>query len=182
MFEFRSLPLSGCFEIQPKIFKDQRGTFVKTFHVDLFAQHGLNTEWKEEYYSVSHNGVLRGLHFQLPPHDHEKLVYCPSGSVLDAVVDLRKGSPTFAHHALITLSADKANMIYIPRGLAHGFYTLSESATVMYKVATVYAPEHDTGIRWDSAGIPWPSNNPVISDRDSKFIRLDDFKSPFVFK
>lgn len=182
MFEFRSLSLPGYFEIQPRIFKDQRGSFIKTFHRDLFRERGLNIDWVEEYYSVSQKGVLRGMHFQLPPYDHEKLVYCTSGIVFDAVVDLRNGSPTFGQHVSITLSADMANMIYIPKGLAHGFYTLSEAATVMYKVATVYAPEHDTGIRWDSAGISWPSNDPIISDRDRKFIKLNVFKSPFVFK
>lgn len=181
-FAITESSIPGCFEIIPNIFKDERGLFVKTFHQDIFEEHGLNTRWAEEYYSVSRQGVLRGLHFQLPPHDHVKLVYCLDGEVFDAVVDLRKGSPIFGRHATFRLSADRANMLYIPSGLAHGFYTLSETATMMYKVSTVYAPEYDAGILWKSANIPWPNMNPIVSARDQGFIPLDSFQSPFVFE
>lgn len=181
MFEFISSAIPGCVEIRPRLFEDTRGRFIKTYHNEFFAQHGLNTDWREEYYSVSHQGVLRGLHFQTPPRDHEKLVYCTYGEVLDAVVDLRQGSPTFGKHALFCLNARTANMVYIPRGLAHGFLTISETATMMYKVATVYAPQHDAGILWNSAGINWPTQEPVISERDAKFVRLEEFNSPFLF-
>ncbi len=174
--------IPGCFEIVPNIFKDERGLFVKTFHQDIFEENRLNIQWAEEYYSISRQGVLRGLHFQLPPHDHVKLVYCLYGEVFDAVVDLRKGSPTFGKYAIFRLNADQANMLYIPSGLAHGFYTLTETATMMYKVSTVYAPEHDTGILWNSANIPWPDTNPIISARDRGFIPLKSFQSPFVFE
>lgn len=172
-------PIPGCFEIRPKILRDDRGGFIKTFHTDAFAKQGLCTEWREEYYSVSKRGVLRGLHFQTPPHDHAKLVYCVDGAVLDAVVDLRKGSPTYGMHKTFELTAEGAGMLYIPGGLAHGFFVLSESATMMYKVSTVYAPEHDRGIRWDSAGIPWPVQAPILSPRDAVLPVLDDFDSPF---
>ncbi len=138
--------IPGCFEITPQIFKDERGMFVKTFHKDVFKEHGLETGFVEEYYSFSCKGVLRGLHFQLPPKDHVKLVYCVSGEVLDAVVDLRVGSPTYGQFELFEVSAEKANMIYIPKGLAHGFYVESENAIMMYKVTTVYSPDHDTGL------------------------------------
>lgn len=181
MLTFQKTELPGCFEIQPKIFSDQRGVFVKTFHHDYFKAQGLNLLWQEEYYSVSKKGVLRGLHFQTPPHDHEKLVYCTQGEVLDVVVDLRAGSPTEGRHATFHLKAETANMVYIPKGFAHGFLALSESATMMYKVATVYAPEHDAGILWNSAGIEWPVETPVLSGRDKSFPTLEEFVSPFVF-
>lgn len=169
--------IPGCFEITPPVFTDERGSFVKTFHHDMFHQHGLETDWREEYYSVSRKGVLRGLHFQLPPHDHAKLVYCPAGRVLDAVVDLRRNSPTYGQHLLTELCAEKANMLYIPKGLAHGFYALSESATMMYKVSSVYAPSHDAGILWSSLGIPWPDMLPTVSERDSRFPMFSAFDS-----
>lgn len=173
------MPIPGCHEIVPAVFRDGRGAFVKTFHHDLFAAQGLVTEWKEEFYSVSRKGVLRGLHFQLPPHDHAKLVYCTDGEVLDAVVDLRKGSPTFGYSITKELKASTGNMLYIPSGLAHGFYVLSSSATMMYKTSTVHAPSHDSGIRWDSAGIAWPDEAPVVSERDSWLATLAEFNSPF---
>lgn len=171
----------GCFELIPRKMEDARGCFVKTFHRDTFQEYGMETEWREEYFSISHRGVLRGLHFQLPPHDHAKLVYCMSGEMLDAVVDLRVGSPMYGRHILFRLSAADTKMIYIPKGCAHGFYTLSESATMMYKVGTVYAPEADTGILWDSVDIPWPDNDPLISVRDSGFRPFAEFVSPFVW-
>lgn len=174
--------IPGCFELHPAPFRDERGVFVKTFHEDNYAQNGLETYFAEEYYSLSHRGVLRGLHFQLPPRDHTKLVYCVAGEVIDAVVDLRVGSPAYGKFETFNLSAEKANMIYIPPGLAHGFYVVSQSAIMMYKVTTVYSPEHDTGILWNSAGIPWPDMHPVVSKRDSEFIALVDFKSPFTYQ
>jgi dTDP-4-dehydrorhamnose 3,5-epimerase len=172
--QIRETTIPGCFEITPHLFMDERGSFVKTFHHDVFQQHGLETEWREEYYSVSRKGVLRGMHFQTPPSDHAKLVYCTAGRVLDAVLDLRIGSPTYHRHLLIELDAETARMLYLPKGVAHAFYTLSESATMMYKVSTVYAPTCDTGILWNSAGIPWPDSHPVVSKRDSTLPALSD--------
>jgi len=177
--DLRQTGIAGCCEIYPRIFQDERGLFVKTFHQDFFAVHGLATCYAEEYYSFSRRGVLRGLHFQRPPREHAKLVYCVAGEVLDAVVDLRVGSPTYSRYETVVLSAQKANMLYIPPGLAHGFYVTSESATMMYKVTTVYSPEHDSGILWDSVGIPWPDPCPVISDRDRGLLPFSAFASPF---
>ena len=174
--------IPGCIEIIPKIFKDERGTFVKTFHENVFKENGLETNFAEEYYSFSCKGVLRGLHFQMPPMDHVKLVYCVFGKVLDVVVDLRVGSSNYGDFENFHLSSEKANMIYIPKGLAHGFYVLSDIAIMIYKVTTVYSEKHDTGILWNSIGIPWPDKKPIISQRDSQFIRFADFKSPFVFE
>jgi len=174
--------LAGCYEIQPQIFKDNRGMFIKTFHEDVFKQFALRTDFVEEYYSVSKKNVLRGLHFQTPPAAHTKLVYCTQGMVLDAVVDLRKGSSTYGEFMLFQLSAGKANMVYIPEGFAHGFFVISDSATMMYKVTSVYSPEHDQGIRWDSVGIDWGNRQPIMSNRDQQFPQLQQFLSPFQFE
>lgn len=179
--EFREQAIPGLFEVRPQIRRDPRGSFVKTLHKDLYEQAGLNWCFAEEYYSTSVQGVLRGLHFQVPPHDHVKLVYCVEGVVFDAVVDLRKGSPTFGQHALFELSAENATVLYIPRGLAHGFCVTGPRAVLVYKTETIYTPTHDTGIFWGSVGIPWPVSNPLLSDRDQMFPALNEFCSPFSY-
>lgn len=177
--KIRETKIAGCYEILPKIFQDERGRFVKTFHQDIFSSYHLATNFAEEYYSYSYRNVLRGLHFQIPPRDHTKIVYCVHGAVIDAVVDLRINSPTYGEWETFDLNHETANIIYIPVGLAHGFYVTSETAILIYKVSTVYSQGHDTGIHWNSAGIPWPSQNPIISKRDSQFVSLADFDSPF---
>jgi len=174
--------LPGCFELQPRVFSDPRGVFVKTFHRDVFKQLGLATEWAEQYYSISEPGVVRGIHFQRPPDDHAKLVYCIAGSVLDIVLDLRMGSPTYGKHIRIELNARLGNMLYIPSGLAHGFCTYDDTATLVYNVTSVYEPSSDSGIRWDSAGIEWPCATPKLSERDRNFPTLAEFISPFQFE
>ena len=181
MFDLRPSKLVGCYELQPKVFEDARGRFVKVFHEQAFAAQGLETGFAEEYYSVSHKNVLRGMHFQLPPMDHVKMVYCVEGEVLDAVVDLRVGSPTYGCFDLFELSAAKANSLYIPKGLAHGFCVRSALAIMVYKVSTVYSPAHDAGVLWDSMEIPWPISEPVMSARDATFPRLNEFVSPFSY-
>lgn len=180
--EIIATDISGCYEIKPLIYEDNRGNFVKTFHEDVFSKYSLVTQYAEEYYSVSRQGVLRGLHFQIPPKEHTKLVYCVQGEVIDIVVDLRKGSPTQGRFFAISLNDQLRNMLYIPAGLAHGFYVKSEYAIMMYKVTSTYSPEHDTGILWNSIGYDWPDPRPIVSGRDSSFIRLNQFDSPFVYK
>lgn len=178
---FNELSIPGCYEITPSVFQDNRGLFVKTFHEGLFASKGLVTSFTEEFYSLSHKGVLRGLHFQLPPKDLVKLVYCISGAAFDVMVDLRCGSPTFGQHAVCELSAEKANMVYIPSGIAHGFYARTPQTLMIYKVSAVYSAGHDSGIRWDSLDIPWPDQEPIISERDSNFAPFSEFVSPFQY-
>lgn len=179
--EINKTKISGCYELLPLIRRDDRGSFIKTFHKDVFEKHNLETNFVEEYYSTSTKGVLRGLHFQIPPHDHVKMVYCVEGEVVDVVVDLRVGSPTYGQFEMFNLSSDKANIIYIPQGLAHGFYVVSEKVTLLYKVSTVYSQKHDSGILWNSVGIPWPNHAPIISARDEGFCKLEQLSSPFSF-
>jgi dTDP-4-dehydrorhamnose 3,5-epimerase len=177
--EKTSIP--GCLNIVPDVHQDDRGIFVKTVHKDIFNQRGLENFYVEQYYSVSKKGVLRGMHFQLPPYHHTKLVYCISGEVMDVVIDLRVGSPTYGNHAIFNLNSDLANIIYIPQGLAHGFFTLSNSATLVYNVSTSYDAKYDSGIHWNSAGIAWPNNKPLLSKRDKSFVALENFNSPFLY-
>lgn len=179
MFTLVETSIRGCYEIQPRIFDDVRGRFVKIFNLDEYVRLGLETSFTEEYYSQSHLGVIRGMHFQTPPSDHVKLVYCVHGEVQDVVLDLRKGSPTYGRSIAITLSAQKGNFVYLPKGVAHGFCVTSESAILVYKVTTVYDPKNDNGVLWNSFGMNWQVSNPIVSERDSSFLMLDKFESPF---
>lgn len=173
-------PLPGCFLISLTEQKDKRGSFVKIFHAETFGENGLETIFPEEYYSISLRGVLRGLHFQSPPQEHVKLVYCLEGVIFDAVVDIRQNSPTYGKFNTFTLNSDEAKLLYIPPGMAHGYFVQSDSALVLYKVSTIYSPAHDTGILWNSAGIPWPTPSPVVSARDEAFPALAHFESSFM--
>ena len=179
MFDLRDLEITGCKEITPRIWCDHRGRFVKIFHRDEFAARGLATEFLEEVYSISSRGVLRGLHFQGPPQSQAKLVYCLEGVVLDAVVDLRVGSPTYGMNATCELSADRANGLYVPEGMAQGFLTTSERALVCYRSTSAYAPECEGALLWSSAGIAWPTDDPILSEKDRRATPLPDLRSPF---
>ena len=174
--------IKGLFEITPKILSDVRGAFIKTYHKESFEEIGLEFDLAEQYFSTSKKGVIRGMHFQLPPYAHAKLVYCITGGVLDVLVDLRKGSPTFGQYDCFELSAEKHNILYMPVGLAHGFRALSDDVIMLYNVSTTYHKEEDTGIRWDSFGFDWKVENPVLSGRDLSFQSLHEFVSPFVYE
>jgi dTDP-4-dehydrorhamnose 3,5-epimerase len=174
-------PLHGCYLLQPDVHADERGRLVKTFHLETFANYGLATHFVESFYSVSYRGVLRGMHFQLPPHQHAKLVHCPVGNAFDAVVDLRHGSPTQGQVATFELTAEQGEMLYIPPGLAHGWYALTDTAQLVYQVTSIHSPLSDAGVRWDSVGVDWPDQQPKISLRDQLLPPLDQFDSPFVF-
>ena len=182
MFDIHPIDIPGCYELQPKVQKDSRGKFVKVFHRGEFEKNNFEVSFIEEYYSYSKRGVIRGMHFQLPPCDHVKLIYCPFGEVFDVVVDLRLGSPTYGQSRHINLSAKAANYIYIPRGVAHGFCVKSDLAILVYKVSTIYSQEHDSGLLWSSIEVDWPTKTPIISERDQKLPSLLDFKSPFHYE
>ena len=178
MIEIVKGTIAGVRLLRPQVRSDPRGSFVKTLEADVFARHGLPTVYAEHYYSVSGKNVLRGLHFQLPPHHHDKLVTCIEGDVLDVVLDLRAGAD-YGRHEHFELSGTRGDGVFVPAGCAHGFYVRSERAIVLYNVTTAYAPAHDTGIRWDSAGIAWPATAPVLSERDAALPPLSAFKTPF---
>lgn len=170
--------LPGCFLLQPKKFEDQRGSFVKTYHEDLCEVLGVKLEIREEFFSISHKNVLRGMHFQLPPHDHDKLVYCTRGVVLDVLLDLRKGE-NYGGVATAELSEDNSCLVFIPKGIAHGFVALTDQTLMMYKTSTVHVPEFDGGVRWDSFKFDWGVNQPILSARDQQHTTFGDFISPF---
>jgi dTDP-4-dehydrorhamnose 3,5-epimerase len=179
MFIVNECEIPGVFEIIPKIHEDSRGKFVKVFHKPSFESLELDHDFVEEYYSISYKSVLRGMHFQSPPHDLKKLVYCVQGEVLDVVLDLRKKSPTYGKHRKFNLSEKKRNMIYISEGIAHGFYVQSDLAIMVYKTTHIYDQQYDHGIKYDSIGCEWLASDPIISPRDLLFPPLRDFQTPF---
>jgi dTDP-4-dehydrorhamnose 3,5-epimerase len=173
-------PLSGCLVARLPRTSDLRGSFTKLFHASAFAASGLADRFSEVFYSSSCRHVLRGLHFQTPPYDHAKLVACVLGRVWDVAMDLRRTSPTYGRHFSIELTGENASALYVPSGFAHGFLALEEPATMVYFASTEYAPDHDEGIRWDSADIPWPlTAPPIVSPRDAAFPMLREYDSPF---
>jgi dTDP-4-dehydrorhamnose 3,5-epimerase len=171
--------IPGCFGIEFNAFRDTRGSFVKTFRATSFRELGLESAFTESFYSESAAGVLRGMHFQLPPADGAKLVYALAGQVLDVALDLRIGSPAFGKYVTFNLSPEHPSAAYIPRGVAHGFLSLRGPATLIYNVSSEYDPARDTGVRWDSFGLQWPIAEPNLSARDQGFPSLAAFESPF---
>lgn len=173
------LPLSNARLLELPAFPDERGLFIKTFHETTLAEAGIHFKLKESYFSLSNKNVIRGMHFQLPPHQHAKIVFCPKGAILDVIVDLRKASPTFGQFHAEELSETNHRAYYIPEGFAHGFKALSDDAMTFYLVSSEYHRESDTGIRWDSFGFDWNCAEAIISERDRSFPALKDFQSPF---
>ena len=171
--------LEGVYIINNFNVSDERGVFLKSFNKKQFQENKINFEIRESYYSVSKKDVIRGMHFQLPPHDHEKLVYVPLGEIIDVVIDLRKKSSTYKNHISVKLSAQNKKSIYIPKGLAHGFKSLKNNTITVYNVATEYNSISDYGIKYNSFGFDWETVDPIISSRDQAFPNLDNFKSPF---
>ena len=178
MIEITPGEIAGVHVLRPAVQSDARGSFVKIVAEDIFSRHGIPVNFAEQYYSVSHHNVLRGLHFQTPPHNHGKLVTCVEGEVFDAVVDLRRGSG-YGRHQYFELNGARGDSLFVPSGCAHGFYVRSKSAIMLYNVSTPHAPSHDTGIRWNSVGIAWPSTKPILSDRDAALVPFAEFNSSF---
>ena len=180
-FIFNDTTIPGVKLITLNTIEDERGWFLKTFHAPTFAAHGLETAFPESFVSLSKRNVIRGMHFQIPPHDHAKIVRCVSGEVMDVVLDLRTHSPTFKQASGFLLNGDHPHALYMPRGVAHGFLTLSDEAVLEYHTSTVHDPASDSGIRWDSFGFDWGLGDaaPTLSARDKAFVTLAKFDSPF---
>lgn len=184
MIEVKKTDIEGILIIEPKVFGDARGYFLESFNAKEFAEKtGLNIDFVQDNESMSSYGVMRGLHFQRPPYTQSKLVRCVKGAVLDVAVDIRKGSPTYGQHVAVELTEDNHRQFFVPRGFAHGFAVLSETAVFQYKCDEFYHPEVDGGISIldGSLGIDWkiPTNKALLSEKDTKHALLKDFESPF---
>lgn len=177
--KIKSTKLEGVFIIDNFNASDERGSFIKTFNSNTFKEYGLDFEIRESYYSVSKKNVIRGMHFQKPPHDHQKIVICNVGSIIDVVMDIRHNSSTYGKCLAINLKADENQAIYIPKGFAHGFQSLEDNTSVIYFVTTEYNKYSDSGILWNSINFDWEIDNPIISSRDSSHIEFINYKSDF---
>lgn len=183
--------IRGVYEIRLAPRSDERGYFMRTYDEEIFKESGLHRHWLQENHSRSEKvGTLRGLHFQFPPFAESKLIRCVRGAVFDVFVDLRKGSPSFGKWGSVELSDEKHNMIYIPRGFAHGFCALADGSEVVYKVDNAFSPRAESGLLWSDPelAIAWPVQRPLISEKDAnnqtfgefllkhKFIGLEETK------
>ena len=180
-FTFEPQQISQIIVVTPRIFKDQRGLFFESYKQSEFAENGIAETFIQDNISKSSRGVLRGLHYQIDPVAQGKLVRCVTGSVFDVAVDIRKSSPSFGKWVGVELNDTNQKMIYIPPGFAHGFYTISENAEVMYKVTAEYHPQSERGIIWNDKdiGIEWPSSQVLLSEKDSI---LKGIKEADIFK
>jgi dTDP-4-dehydrorhamnose 3,5-epimerase len=169
--------------IEPTVFGDERGYFLESYNQNKFEDVVGKISFVQDNESKSSKGVLRGLHFQKSPFEQAKLVRCIEGEVLDVAVDIRKNSKTYGHHVAVLLSGENKRQLFVPRGFAHGFLVLSESATFAYKVDNTYAPEFDAGIRWNDKelNIQWgmEDSEVMISTKDAGLPFLSEFESPF---
>jgi dTDP-4-dehydrorhamnose 3,5-epimerase len=175
-FQFAPAPLPGLLVIQPRVFPDARGFFLESYKASEFARAGITQPFVQDNHSLSTRGVLRALHYQLPPSAQGKLVRVLEGRVWDVAVDIRPDSPTYLRWFGIELSADDHRLFYIPPGFAHGFVTLSERAQFFYKCTAEYDKGSERGIRWDdpTLAIPWPLAEVTVSERDAALPRLGE--------
>ena len=171
--------IPGVCTIKLNRLDDDRGFFLKNFHGSSFAEHGLRTDFVESYITSSRKNIVRGMHFQRPPHSHAKLVTLISGEMVDVLLDIRKESPTFGKSIAMSVSESEPMAIYIPEGVAHGFLSLKDDTRILYMVTAEYAPGADLGIHWKSFGYTWPVQDATVSARDEALPEYASFRSPF---
>lgn len=180
--EIQSTDFRNLLVMKPRIFSDERGSFMEVFNeADFRVSTGLNISFVQDNESISHQNVLRGLHFQVPPKGQAKLVRVARGSVLDVVVDLRVNEPTFGQHFKQLLSAENALQLFIPEGFAHGFYVLENDTVFSYKCSNYYSQPCERSVRWNdpALAIDWGCENPILSGRDAAADLFHEVKSPF---
>lgn len=179
--DIKTFSLPGPVLVTPRRFGDARGWFSETWNKAKLMEAGLDwPDFVQDNHSYSApRHTLRGLHYQRPPRAQDKLVRCTRGAILDVAVDIRKNSPTYGQHVAAELSAETGAQLYLPKGFLHGFLTLTEDCEVQYKCTDLYAPDCEGSVAWDSVGIQWGVNAPILSDKDAEAPRFADFDSPF---
>ena len=173
-FTFQTTKLDGVIIVTPKVFPDPRGFFIELFKTSEFQNSNIPGVFKQINFAHSNKGIVRGLHYQIPPFEQGKLVKCVRGKIFDVAVDIRKHSSTFGRWTGFNLSESNNKMVYIPPGYAHGFYTLSDNTNVMYLLTNEYSPEYERGIIWNDPQlhIQWPDGEKNLSERDKDFPKL----------
>ena len=178
--------IPGVLLIKPSIFRDDRGAFLESFSARRYQDHGITRDWVQDNLSTSVRGVIRGLHYQRPPFAQAKIVQVIRGRILDVVVDIRRGSPTYGRHVAVELDSEERTQILVPHGFAHGFAVLSPFADVMYKTDNYYSRDHEAGLRYDDPdlAIDWhiPSGEAILSPKDVELASLRDIHSDFEYQ
>ena len=181
--KFIKTEIPDVYIIEPSVFGDDRGYFLESFNLEKFEENMFPIKFIQDNESKSSRGVLRGLHFQKPPFAQAKLVRCIEGCVIDVAVDIRKGSPTYGKHVSVELSGENKRQLFVPRGFAHGFSVLSETAVFAYKVDNIYAPAFDSGIRYDDKelNVDWglKEEEVQLSAKDIDLELFKDLETPF---
>jgi dTDP-4-dehydrorhamnose 3,5-epimerase len=179
--EIQKTDIDGLLIITSNVFKDDRGVFFESYNKQLFASLGLEVEFVQDNQSVSHKGVIRGLHLQSPPFAQGKLVRVVCGSVLDVAVDIRKSSPSYGKHVAVKLDGENNTYFWIPEGFAHGFIALEDNTVFQYKVTNYYDKDSEMSIRWNDPvlNISWGIEHPIVSEKDQQSSLFKDFISPF---
>lgn len=183
-FKFKKSVIPGILLIESQPFQDERGLFMEIFKESIFVANGIDTKFVQDNYSHSIKGVLRGLHYQKNPKAQAKLVMVTRGEIFDVVVDIRKGSSTYGKWVGEILSDKNHRLLYAPKGFAHGFCVLSDTADVLYKVTSEYSPEHERGILWNDQeiSIQWPTDKPVMIKKDLELPILKNADNNFVYQ
>jgi dTDP-4-dehydrorhamnose 3,5-epimerase len=178
--------IAGVLLIKPNIFRDDRGAFLESFSARRYKEHGISQDWVQDNLSTSVKGVIRGLHYQRPPFAQAKIVQVIRGRILDVVVDIRTGSPTFGKHVAVELDSEDRMQILVPHGFAHGFSVLSPFADVLYKTDNYYSRDHEAGLRFDDPelAIDWriPPGEAILSPKDLELTFLKDLSSDFEYQ
>ena len=179
--EFEKTTINGLLILKPRIFSDERGYFYESYNKVIFKKNGLDLDFIQDNQSLSHKGVLRGLHFQAPPFAQGKLVRVIQGSVLDVAVDIRPHSPTYGKYESVLLSGENRTQFMIPPGFAHGFVTLEDNTIFCYKCTGPYSKEYEGTILWNDPqlNIDWNIEQPIVSSKDQEAESFKNFKSPF---
>lgn len=182
IYEVEESEIKGVYLLQPDFHVDMRGSVTKIFHRKSFEELGLECEWGESLITENfQKDVIRGFHFQRPPYCQAKTLFCVSGSILDAVIDLRKGSETYGKTAVFSLDSQKRTILYVPRGVANCYLIRQDHTVIAYNLTSTYMPAFEGGIRWDSTGVDFGCVAPAITKKDRELPELAGFKSPFVY-
>lgn len=174
--------IPGLLILEPAVFKDDRGALIRSFNTDLSRAQNLIASLDQVLISVNKKDVIRGMHFQLPPKEQVKIVSVLKGKIVDVILDLRKGSPSYGKHVEVELSDENNLQVYIPGGCAHGFVALEDDTKVLYLQDSVQSPAHEAGIHVNSFGMNWNIAEPIVSKKDQALQAFKDFDSPFIYK
>jgi dTDP-4-dehydrorhamnose 3,5-epimerase len=172
--KFVPTALTGVYEIHGRRLRDERGDFIKLFQAEAYQSIAPQFQVREIYISRSHRGAIRGLHYQIPPFEMDKIIFCLKGAIYDVCVDLRSSSSTLGKHVIIELNETNGKGLFVSKGFAHGLQALCEDTVIINVASEVYTPSHERGIAWDSCGINWSGDTPIVSEKDQAQPRLED--------